>query len=642
MSPPRITTSVRLRIFVCLLILSCSLVHEVVFAQEVSVEWNVAANPSSGGWHPLYDVHADPENGSNLIICGSKWNFKDNASYGFVYSSSDGGKTWRQALEDKSSAWVSEQSCAYGTHGVAYFVADASKVIDGELHHDLGTTRIYVSQDSGKTWKLGIATGWTDYSASVVDTAPGPNQNRLYIFFNGLDTFYSSLGNKDAVEAESNNTNGTRVGVVSYKDGDTQISGPFTSAEMAQAKYHGSYPAPALRLKDGSLLTFYTTKRRNENNIREFLAYTVRVNPNRDRLEAPAKVASELQAPKQDPKVDCDGVYLDAAAAYDSERDKLYFAYPSVQDKKCRLLIATSADGGKTWSKADAVYSPDATAERVYGSPSIAVNKDGTLGVLWEERYRSGCWMFAASVDGGKSLSRAKQLGTCSGTEAKPSALTNAYLWTSIFETDPADKASEIRINLRNTRNSGGPQGHGIAVTSDGSFHPVWITAGRGEGEIRTAAVRVTPADALIMAATGGLEEVTNKVSILYGGDQHYDASTGFLTLDVVVRNNGAEPLHGPFRLAVTSLYKDYGYMKIANANNRATGAGTVWDLDSSIPSGVLAPGATSRPFSLKFHYLIDEDAPRGTDDILGISTKLFAGAQKAQAVKTGAALAHP
>jgi hypothetical protein len=128
-------------------------------------------------------------------------------------------------MEDKNSVWVSEQSCAFGVHGLAYFVADASKVIDGDLHHDLGTTRIHVLHDSGKTWRLGIATGWTDYSASVVDTNPGPNQNRLYVFFNNLQSFHSSLGNKDAVEAEANGTNGTRVGVISYRDGDAQVTG---------------------------------------------------------------------------------------------------------------------------------------------------------------------------------------------------------------------------------------------------------------------------------------------------------------------------------------------------------------------------------------------------------------------------------
>jgi hypothetical protein len=198
-----------------------------------------------------------------------------------------------------------------------------------------------------------------------------------------------------------------------------------------------------------------------------------------------------------------------------------------------------------------------------------------------------------------------------------------------------------MRIDLRNARNSAWRDAPAVAVTQDGKFHPVWITAGCGRGEIRTAVLRVTPTDALIASAASGLEEVTNKVAILYGGDQHYEPKTGLLTLDVVVRNNSAQSLHGPFRLAVTSLYKEYGYVEIANANNKVAGAGTVWDLGSSVPNGVLAPGATSQPFQLKFHYIAGEDTRRDDDDILGISAKLFAGARKAEVGKAVAVSAH-
>ncbi len=205
------------RLIALVLSLSCT---QRLAAQEIKVESDVAANPADGGWYPSYEVHVDPVDGGNMMICGSKWNAKDNASYGFVSFSADAGKTWQQALEDKSSQWVSEESCAYGVNGIAYFVADASKVIDGGYHHDLGTTRIYVSHDGGRTWKIGIETGWTDYSASVVDVSPGPNQNRLYVYFNSLGTFYGSTGQIDKQAAERTATSGTRIGLISYKDGD--------------------------------------------------------------------------------------------------------------------------------------------------------------------------------------------------------------------------------------------------------------------------------------------------------------------------------------------------------------------------------------------------------------------------------------
>ena len=91
-----------------------------------------------GGWYPWYQVAADPTDPERLIVCGSKWDAKDNALYGFVFSSLDGGQSWHTALEDKNSTWVSEQSCAFGVNGKAYFVSEASKVIDGSPHHDVG------------------------------------------------------------------------------------------------------------------------------------------------------------------------------------------------------------------------------------------------------------------------------------------------------------------------------------------------------------------------------------------------------------------------------------------------------------------------------------------------------------------------
>lgn len=612
-------------VFFLALLLS-STVQSSLFGQEIKVTANVAASPASGGWHPWYEAHVDPDNGKNMMICGSKWNAKDNASYGFVYFSPDSGKTWTQAFEDKSSTWVSEESCAYGVHGVAYFVADASKVIDGELHHDLGTTHIYVSHDAGRTWKLGVNTGWTDYSTSVVDTAPGPNQNRLYIYFNNLQTFYNSLGNKDAVEAEKRDSNGTRIGLISYRDKDAKIAGPFTSAAMATQSYHGSYPAPALMLKDGSIVTIYTTKRRTEKNVREFLVEAVRTNPDRTSLEAPVTLVDSVDNPDADSSVPCGGYYLGSAGTYDPVHNKLYFAYSDVRDKKCHLFLTISVDEGRSWSKAQQVRTASDGEEQVHGSPTIAVNQAGVLAVMWQKSYRSGCWMFATSSDGGKSLSRAEELGTCSGNAMKPSALTSNYLWTSFFQADPKNPESTARINLRNTRNGEWRDVSAIAVTPDGNFHPVWIDAGEGSGEIRTAVINAVPADTLVKEATKGLQNITGTVSILYGGNQHYDEQSGTLTLDVTIRNDGRQPIHGPFRLAVTGFYKNYGYAEISNAQNGVTDAGSVWDIAPSIPGGTLRPGQTSKPFPLKFSYRIDPDVQRGSDDILGLSTKLYAG----------------
>jgi hypothetical protein len=414
--------------------------------------------------------------------------------------------------------------------------------------------------------------------------------------------------------------------MISYKDGDAQVAGPFTSEAMAKENYHGSYPAPAILLKDGSIVTIFTSKRRTEKNEREFMAYSVRTSSDRKSLEAPVKMVDSLDTPANDSNTPCGGFYLDPAATYDPAHDKLYFLYSGVQNKVCRLLLTTTTDDGKSWSKPQQIYTSQADGEQQYADPAIAVNKDGVLAIMWSKSFRSGCWLFATSADDGKTLSRATQLGTCTAAEMKPSQLSSGYLWDSFFQADPKYPNSTARINLRNTRNSVWRNKDSIAVTPDGAFHPVWTDAGKdGEGELRTASITVTPATTLIANATPGLADVTTKVAVLFGGDQNYDPKTKLITLDVVIKNNSEAPLTGPFKLAVPSFYKDYGYTEIANADNKVSGGGAVWDISGSVPGGTLAPGATSKPFALKFRYTADESTPRNSDDILGLSVRVFA-----------------
>jgi hypothetical protein len=636
---------------IILLLMFCAVGHLAVVqdagylasAQVIRVSDNVVANPPGGGWYPWYEMHSDPDNPKNLLICGSRLNARENAFKSFVYYSADGGKTWQQAFEDTSGNQDGEQSCAYGVNGVAYLVSCATKVIDGEWHHEFGTTRIYISGDSGKTWTLGITTGWTDYSTSAVDINPGADQNRLYLFFNGLTTFYNSLGKKDLLEVENNTGVGTRVGMISYKAGDLSVAGPFSSPAMAIEKYHGSYPAPAFVLKDGSVLGFYTAGRRTAKGTREYIFAVVRASPDRTALEAPVKIVDSLDSTENSSNVDC-GRALISSAAYNDKSDVLYFAYPDVRDGKCQLFLTASNDGGKTWLKPQMIQPENNSVAHLYRNVAIAVTQDGQLGVLWQDRARSGCWSFAVSIDGGQSLSGVQELGTCSEAEAKPSALNSAYLWTSFFQADSSRVGSTARIALGNAHNSAWRDEDAIAVTSDGDFHPVWIDPGSGNGEIRTAAIHVISpsADTLVATATKGLENVTSLLRILYGGDQHYDAASEILTLDVSIKNNTDQPLRGPFRLAVIRLYRDYGSAEIANSDNNADGAGSVWDLDKSIPGGTLAPGATSRPYTLKFHYHPDRDQQRDSDDILGFSAKVFAARPAVQSSTGQAADVRP
>src|SRR5260370_17738566 len=114
--------------------------NNCVWAQSIQVGPRVPISSPEGGWHNWIVIEADPNDEHNLIACGSKWSSQTNSLSGFLYASFDGGRSWQLKVNDASSPWVSEESCAFRPNGRAYFVADASKIVDGLTRHDLGQT----------------------------------------------------------------------------------------------------------------------------------------------------------------------------------------------------------------------------------------------------------------------------------------------------------------------------------------------------------------------------------------------------------------------------------------------------------------------------------------------------------------------
>lgn len=561
----------------------------------IAVRSAVKISPPSGGWYPWYEAAADPTDPNRLIVCGSKWEAKDNALYGFVFSSLDGGQSWHTALEDKNSTWVSEQSCAFGANGIAYFVSEASKVIEGSPRHDLGTTRIFVSNDYGRTWAAAAKTSWADYSASVVDTLPGRNQNRLYTFFNDDD-----FGKIDPAKEQSE-PNGNQIGLISFKAGDPQVTGPIVNPKMRALGIQGSYPEKALLLKDGSLLSLYLGGPTGA----EPTLGVVRTNPDRNDLAAPIVVIYRRAVAQQEQF--CAG----DASAYDPSQDRVYVAYPVFEGGRCRLMLTVSADGGATWSEGQPILQPDTVSHGVQ-NPAMAVNRNGILGVMWRDQPVSDCWYFAASADKGKTFTPAQALSQCftgrtlALTESSAFLRMAGTLWVPSDPSKPDSPSGRLVSGLQviDTRNTVW-RNDSLTATSDGVFHPVWIEVGSGEGQLRTAAVIVgasgeAPLDPLLMREKVS-RDISQEVAVLYGGDQHYDISSSTLTVEVVLKNKSSKPIQAPIFLKALTLDSKLGKLKIANASNGASGPGAIWDLSNAVPSEGLQPGATTEPYALVF-----------------------------------------
>lgn len=142
-----------------------------------------------------------------------------------------------------------------------------------------------------------------------------------------------------------------------------------------------------------------------------------------------------------------------------------------VADKFNGVLVQRSDDRGESWSDPVRVnHSKKADSF----TPTLAVNKDGVIGVSWYEIHDKNCFdvYFTASLDHAKTFL----------PEVRVSSSTSC----------PDTPQNRGVFDPGGTFGAGGDYS-GLAATSDGIFRVVWSDARTGVYQLRTATVAVTP-----------------------------------------------------------------------------------------------------------------------------------------------------
>jgi hypothetical protein len=570
-----------------------------------------ASNPVAAGWHPWYEVKADAENPKNLIICGTAWDAEANAPFGFVYSSTDGGLTWRAALEDRSSTWVTEHSCAFGANHRAYFVSEASKVIDGKPHHGLGTTRLFVSLDGGLHWAETIKTGWADYSTSAVSSASG----RLY-------TFFQSISWVDAPRGKRGNT----VGLLLFSADGKSLAGPILNSNLRAFRYRGVYPSNALTLKSGAVVALYYGRRLTSAGWKADLGIL-----HADTSARPSFNATVLSHPVMDWSKSCFH-FADNSLSYDAARGQLFLVYVDGCSGAKQIKAMWSADEGRTWTKSVVLVSTGASGQELY-NPSVVAVSNRRWALLWNEGKdrRFGRWLFSYVQDL-ETISPPIELSTGS----KEFELSNDSLWTAVFPTrgpdsrsPTAESNSTMTLNVATELNTVW-RASGLVAMGD-KVLAIWLS-GNSEGSRLSSRV-LDPMGLLPNASgPGGAEPVhetdaTTRTILLYGGSQRFDNASRTLTIQVSLANRGLTPLRIPIKLKVEEVDSSIGTVSILNATNGMTGTGAVWDISDSVTGDQIPPDTVSNPFCLVFRMSVPVGSapPVYGDDLLVLRLKVIA-----------------
>lgn len=561
-------------------------------AQRVQVQSRIAV---ATGWFPWYEVKTDPENAHNVILCGSRWDAPANALYGFVYASSDGGKTWHVALDDRATTWVSETSCAFGPQHRAYFLSEASQVIDGVPHHHFGTTRLFVSADSGQHWAEASRTAWADYSTSAVNVVSGD-----------LVTFYNNSGTHDAARNW-----GSTIGLLRFSSGGKTISGPFLDRDMKERNYVGVFPSDAVALKDGTVAALFFGAR-DTSDGREYDLGLERAGVFPSSAPSFRIIASEKKC------LNLDGYSL----MYDAAKEDLLVAYGEEAAAGCRLVLADSRDAGATWTRRTLPQSDGVFGSGI-GHVSLAQEQDGALGLLWED---AGTWRFTSVIDSAVSE---PAIELASGGKETP--ITNDSLMTVIYEPEnapPQGGSLDATLHLNVRAMTGVVWRASGLIASGNAFYAVSpnVVPG-GEGLFWT--VLSAPGEGAPIAKqeappSGSTEDVTKQIVLLYGRAQSFDKITGTLSVDVKLGNRGDTPVHAPIQLQVNQISSRAGKASILNADNGLTGAGAIWNLSGIVVGDQIPPQATTyNTFRLSFH--IEVTGPIPTYNLLDVGIKVLA-----------------
>ena len=287
-----------------------------------------------------------------------------------------------------------------------------------------------------------------------------------------------------------------------------------------------------------------------------------------------------------------------------SFKDRIYIAWTDIRSGHGRILFTSSADKGTTWSAARVVddVPPGLSHQPDNFMPTLAVNREGVVGLTWYDRRDSPdnigyAPRFTASLDGGETWLPSVRIAeqTTRQRQGLEAGAVTAYV------AEGEDGAGPLTLHLLHAAGPGVGDTAGLRADANGVFHAVWIDNRTGIDEIFTAAVTVAgtvvPHGSPDLAP---LTDVTARVAVDLE-DVAYDFRAQTVTAQATLRNKSKEPLRGRLLARVLFATSENGSLTIVNADNGVAGPGAVFDFTPRVPGGVLAPEKSSQPLTMTF-----------------------------------------
>jgi hypothetical protein len=585
---------------------ACLLISSFGRAQgsPISAGRNVQVSVGNGDrQHWETQVAADPTHPERLVGCSiispadKNRNAIDHNTV--VYTSSDGGGSWRPTLELGPGLISRDPTCEFGPDGTAYFAAFAFSVsANSPESWESGTSIknlfVYRSKDGGKTWLPPAKLPIIDRPFLAIDRSTGKYSGRVYVSGTGGAKRTDSSRRLTMPTLFYSMDGGLTFGDPTYLISDDihPLIGPGNSVSLSDGTLVWAFGD----LKEYQASLFDDQRGIPENKPGHPNArLRVVTSDNGGKSFSEAASISDWYLRFYDRVNSMASVAVDVTQG--PFRDRVYVGWSDARSGRAEILVSSSSDKGKTWSKPIAV-NDDLPRDKPGDGPddhmpTLAVNSSGVVGVMWYDRRDNpdnlGWYTrFSASLDGGETF-----LPSVRVSEApffldpkKPIALDQ--------EAD-ARGGGTHEIFMSAFAFMGGDTA-GMAADANGVFHPFWIDNRTGVPQVWTAPVTVIGKGLKNGSADlQDLADITDKVDVDFRNSR-YDPESRIVSAEVYLKNHSAQDLTGPVKVRVLSLGSTVGPTEILNSDNTSARSGAIWDFSALLQGSRLKPGETSKP----------------------------------------------
>jgi hypothetical protein len=555
-------------------------------------------------------VAANPRDASNLVGAAMTFPRPDQGVACKVYSSRDGGSTWKPVeLEEQIDKGLGDPQVAFTPRGTAIFACLTQGSRD--TGRPRAALRVYRSEDGGVSWEgpADAGPGSYDHPVLAVDSTAGPHAGKVY--------FGVLYGREEAV-----------LGVFRSTDDGRHFVGPV---EIARSAEEGLLLVGLGVLSDGTLAASYTRTPRGSGfggEPGESVFEMVTSGDGGVTFSDPVRIGTRVTRPRErteESRISRLGtVPMWAMDGSDTAtRDRLYLVWSDWRSDAgtgvWRVVVSSSSDRGETWSEPREL-DPDAPAEAHQFLPVAAVSRDGVLGVgYFDSRgfpdldgYHQ---RFTASVDGGATFLPSRRISSRPSRPAEAAEHDRAVLL-------PVHNREAGVLYLAFMSAEGrwpiGGDYMGLAADARGVFHPFWTDSREGTFQVWTGTVRVertameggdSGPEMRAESERGKPRPVTGRVQVV-SDPVVWNPATRELRVPVRLQNVSDQPFYPPLQVQV--LRMDFGrpleelppetreYWReripvLLNADNGESGAGAVYDYSGTLRDlETLEPGAVT------------------------------------------------